>query len=83
MPGARQDPERQLAGKLAAALTLDLADRRILGRAGRDLGAGDEMAELGKFDEDVGGVGAGLVERARKLKRLGDLALHDALEQER
>ena len=33
LPGARQDPERQLAGEFAAALTLDLADRRILGRA--------------------------------------------------
>ena len=40
------------------------------------------MAELGQFDQDVGGVGAGPVERARKLKRLGDLALHEAFEQE-
>ncbi len=80
LPGPRQDAERQLVGEFAAALALDLAYRRIVGRGGRDLGAGDEMTELGQLDEDVGGVGAGLMERAREVERLGDLALHHPFE---
>ena len=80
LPSARQHAERQPVGKLAAALALDLAHRRIVGRSGRDLGAGDEMAKLGEVDEDVGGVGAGLMESAREVERLGDLSLHHPLE---
>ena len=64
----------------AAALAFYLAHRRIVRRGARDLGPGDEMAELGELDEDVGGVGAGLMESAREVERLGDLSLHHPLE---
>ncbi len=73
LPGPRQDADRQLVGEFLGALALDLAHRGILGRRGRDLGARDEMAELGQIDQDVGGVGARLVQGAHDLKGLGDL----------
>src|ERR1700684_3725372 len=56
LPGAREHAERQPVGKFAAALAFYLAHRRIVRRGARDLGPGDEMAELGELDEDVGGV---------------------------
>ena len=81
MPSSRQNAHRQLVGEFLGAFALDLADRRILGRRGGNFGARDEMAKLGQIDQDVGGVGARLVERAHDLEGLGDLTPHDALEQ--
>ena len=51
------------------------------GAPGAILARGDEMAELGELDQNVGGVGAGVMEGAHQLERLGDLALHRVLEQ--
>ena len=75
MPSSRQNADRQLVGEFSGAFALDLAHRRILGRRRRNFGARDEMAKLGQLDQDVGGVGARLVERAHDLESLGDLAL--------
>ena len=81
MPCSREHAERQLVGEFLGAFALDFAHRRIRRRRGRNLGAGDEMAKLRELDQDVGGIGARLMERAHDLERRGDLTFHDALEQ--
>ncbi len=81
LPGPRQRAHRQLAGEFAALLALALADRRVVGRVGRDLDLGDVVADLRDFEQDVGRIRAGVIERAHQFERLGDLALHRPLEQ--
>ena len=73
--------KREFAGEFAAARALDLADGRVVSGARGNLGAGDEMTELGEIDEYVRRLGAGPVERAHEVERAGDVAAHRFFEE--
>ena len=49
--------------------------------AGGDLHPGDEMAEFGKLDQHLAGIGAGVMQARGQIERRSDLAPHRAFEE--